>query len=134
MITKILCKIITVGIPIVTGLYPLLVKLNMAGVQSLIASGGFTSMQALTISHRESNSALGALKIAIATTGIGLLVVGIELATKLVQATRNQKELNKALKDGNEMLLEMKLLKSIKEDLIFLKDLQQQSKIIIKEQ
>ncbi|BCV05745.1 MAG: hypothetical protein CM15mV115_210 [Caudoviricetes sp.] len=52
MITKIAvaAKLLAVGIPIVTGaLSALLVKINMVGVQSLIASGGFTGMQAASL-------------------------------------------------------------------------------------
>ena len=113
MITKIAvaAKLLAVGIPIVTGaLSALLVKINMVGVQSLIASGGFTGMQAASLLAAggigKVTLALGALKIAIATTGIGLLVVGIgALATKLIEATREQKNYNKALKEGNEQAL-----------------------------
>jgi tape measure domain-containing protein len=119
IITKIAgaAKLLAVGIPLVTSaLTALLVKINMVGVQSLIASGGFTGMQAASLLAAggigKVTLALGALKIAIATTGIGLLVVGVgALATKLVQATRNQKEFNKALKDGNEIALRAEMAK-----------------------
>ena len=119
LITKIAvaAKLLAVGIPIVTGAFTaLLVKLNMVGVQSLIASGGFTSMQAASLLAAggvgKVTLALGALKIAIATTGIGLLVVGVgALATKLVQATKNQKEFNKALEDGNQIALRAEMAK-----------------------
>ena len=119
LITKIVvaAKLLAVGIPIVTGAFTaLLVKLNMVGVQSLIASGGFTSMQAASLLAAggvgKVTLALGALKIAIATTGIGLLVVGVgALATKLVQATKNQKEFNKALEDGNQIALRAEMAK-----------------------
>tara|TARA_R100000231_G_scaffold58598_1_gene48324 strand:- start:393 stop:2336 length:1944 start_codon:yes stop_codon:yes gene_type:complete len=119
MITKIAvaAKLLAVSIPIVTGaLSALLVKINMVGVQSLIASSGFTGMQAASLLAAggvgKVTLALGALKIAIATTGIGLLVVGVgALATKLVEATRNQKELNKALQDGNQIALRAEMAK-----------------------
>jgi len=119
LITKIAvaAKLLAVGIPIVTGAFTaLLVKINMVGVQSLIASGGFTSMQAASLLAAggvgKVTLALGALKIAIATTGIGLLVVGVgALATKLVEATRNQKEFNKALEDGNQIALRAEMAK-----------------------
>jgi len=119
LITKIAvaAKLLAVGIPIVTGAFTaLLVKVNMVGAASLIASSGFTGMQAASLLAAggvgKVTLALGALKIAIATTGIGLLVVGVgALATKLVQATRNQKELNKALKDGNEIALRAEMAK-----------------------
>ena len=119
MITKIAvaAKLLAVGIPIVTSaLTALLVKINMVGVQSLIASGGFTGMQAASLLAASGvgkvTLALGALKIAIATTGIGLLVVGIgALATKLIEATRNQKEFNKALEDGNQIALRAEMAK-----------------------
>ena len=119
LITKIAvsAKLLAVGIPIVTSAFTaLLVKINMVGVQSLIASGGFTSMQAASLLAAggvgKVTLALGALKIAIATTGIGLLVVGVgALATKLVEATRNQKELNKALEDGNQIALRAEMAK-----------------------
>ena len=119
LITKIAvaAKLLAVGIPIVTGAFTaLLVKINMVGVQSLIASGGFTSMQAASLLAAggvgKVTLALGALKIAIATTGIGLLVVGVgALATKLVQATKNQKEFNKALEDGNQIALRAEMAK-----------------------
>ena len=119
LITKIAvaAKLLAVGIPIVTSAFTaLLVKINMVGVQSLIASGGFTSMQAASLLAAggvgKVTLALGALKIAIATTGIGLLVVGVgALATKLVQATKNQKEFNKALEDGNQIALRAEMAK-----------------------
>ena len=119
MITKIAgaAKLLAVGIPIVTGVFTALIaKLNMVGVQSLIASGGFTSMQAASLLAAggvgKVTLALGALKIAIATTGIGLLVVGVgALATKLVEANRNQREFNKALEDGNEIALRAEMAK-----------------------
>ena len=119
LITKIAvaAKLLAVGIPIVTSAFTaLLVKINMVGVQSLIASGGFTSMQAASLLAAggvgKVTLALGALKIAIATTGIGLLVVGVgALATKLVEATRNQKEFNKALEDGNQIALRAEMAK-----------------------
>ena len=119
LITKIAvsAKLLAVGIPIVTSAFTaLLVKINMVGVQSLIASGGFTSMQAASLLAAggvgKVTLALGALKIAIATTGIGLLVVGVgALATKLVEATKNQKELNKALEDGNQIALRAEMAK-----------------------
>ena len=119
MITKIAvaAKLLAVGIPIVTGaLSALLVKINMVGVQSLIASGGFTGMQAASLLAAggigKVTLALGALKIAIATTGIGLLVVGIgALATKLIGATKEQKKFNKALEDGNEIALRAEMAK-----------------------
>ena len=113
MLTKIAvaAKLLAVGIPIVTSaLTALLVKINMVGVQSLIASGGFTGMQAASLLAAggigKVTLALGALKIAIATTGIGLLVVGVgTLATKLIKATKEQKNYNKALKEGDEQAL-----------------------------
>ena len=119
MITKIAgaAKLLAVGIPIVTGVFTALIaKLNMVGVQSLIASGGFTSMQAASLLAAggvgKVTLALGALKIAIATTGIGLLVVGVgALATKLVEANRNQREFNKALEYGNEIALRAEMAK-----------------------
>ena len=119
MITKIAgaAKLLAVGIPIVTGVFTALIaKLNMVGVQSLIASGGFTSMQAASLLAAggvgKVTLALGALKIAIATTGIGLLVVGVgAIATKLVEANRNQREFNKALEDGNEIALRAEMAK-----------------------
>ena len=119
MITKIAgaAKLLAVGIPIVTGVFTALIaKLNMVGVQSLIASGGFTSMQAASLLAAggvgKVTLALGALKIAIATTGIGLLDVGVgALATKLVEANRNQREFNKALEDGNEIALRAEMAK-----------------------
>ena len=119
LITKIAvaAKLLAVGIPIVTGAFTaLLVKLNMVGVQSLIASGGFTSMQAASLLAAggvgKVTLVLGALKIAIATTGIGLLVVGVgALATKLVQSTKNQKQFNKALEDGNQIALRAEMAK-----------------------
>ena len=113
MITKIAvaAKLLAVGIPIVTTAFSaLLVKVNMVGAASLIASGGFTGMQAASLLAAggigKVTLALGALKIAIATTGIGLLVVGVgALATKLIEATKEQKNYNKALKEGDEQAL-----------------------------
>ena len=119
LITKIAvaAKLLAVGIPIVTGVFSaLLLKVNMVGAASLIASGGFTSIQAASLLAAggvgKVTLALGALKIAIATTGIGLLVVGVgALATKLIEATRNQKEFNKALENGNQIALRAEMAK-----------------------
>ena len=69
MITKIAgaAKLLAVGIPLVTSaLTALLVKINMVGVQSLIASGGFTGMQAASLLaakwYRKSNFCAWSIK------------------------------------------------------------------------
>ena len=133
LITKIAvsAKLLAVGIPIVTGAFTaLLVKINAVGVASLIASGGFTGMQTAALLAAggigKATLALGAFKIAMATTGIGAFVLLVGgLTTAIIGARKEQKEFNKALKEGDEQLLKsefnrlfierQKLLKRINE-------------------
>ncbi len=73
-----------------------------------------TIMRALGISVDTTSVAFGRLKIAIAATGIGLLVAGIALAvtafenfsSAAVKAEEAQKKLNKQIQDGAKVQLE----------------------------
>ena len=109
LITKIAVavKLLGLAIPIATGAFKaLFIAVNAVGVQSLIASGAFTTLQASALLAAggigKTTLALGALKIAMATTGIGLLVVGAgALATAFMKARREAKELSHAIKEGS---------------------------------
>ena len=110
LITKIAvaAKLLAVTIPLVTGAFTaLLVKINMVGVSSLAASGGFTAMQTAALLAAggigKTTLALGALKVALATTGIGLLVVGVgALATQFIKARREAKEFQDLINEGGQ--------------------------------
>ena len=108
LITKIAvaAKLLAVAIPIVTGAFTaLLAKLNMVGIQILIAKGGFTGLSATSLLAAKgigaTTLALGALKVAMATTGIGLLVLAVGgLATAFMKARRKAKEFQDLIKEG----------------------------------
>ena len=110
LITKIAvaAKLLAVTIPLVTGAFTaLLVKINMVGVSALAASGGFTAMQTAALlaagGIAKTTLALGALKVALATTGIGLLVVGVgALATQFMKARREAKEFQDLINEGGQ--------------------------------
>ena len=110
LITKIAvaAKLLAVTIPLVTGAFTaLLVKINMVGVSAVAASGGFTAMQTAALLAAggigKTTLALGALKIAMATTGIGLLVVGVgALATQFMKARREAKEFQDLINEGGQ--------------------------------
>jgi len=122
-------KLLSVAIPIVTGAFSaLLVKINMVGAASLIASGGFTGMQAASLLAAggigKVTLALGALKIAIATTGIGALVLAVGgLATVFMKARREAKEFARVVAEGsgeevkNELVKQEEALRKIDERL-----------------
>ena len=108
LITKIAvaAKLLAVTIPLVTGAFKgLLISVNAVGVQSLITSGGLTALQTSALLAAggigKTTLALGALKIAMATTGIGLLVVGVgALATAFMKARRKAKEFQELIAEG----------------------------------
>lgn len=110
LITKIAVavKLLGIAIPIATGAFKaLLISVNAVGVQSLITSGGLTTLQASALLAAggigKTTLALGALKIALATTGIGLLVVGVgALATAFMKARRKAKEFQELVTEGAE--------------------------------
>ena len=110
LITKIAvaAKLLGIAIPVATGaLKAFLISVNAVGVQSLIASGGLTTLQASALLAAggigKTTLALGALKIAMATTGIGLLVVGVgALATAFMRARRKAKEFQELVTEGAE--------------------------------
>ena len=105
LITKIAvaAKLLSVTIPIVTGAFTaLLVKINAVGVTSLIASSGLTGVNAAALLAAggigKTTLALGALKLAIATTGIGALVLAVGgLATMFIKARNNAKEFQRVI-------------------------------------
>ena len=109
LITKIAvtAKLLAVSIPIVTGAFTaLLVKINAVGVSSLIASSGFTGMQAAALLAAggigKTTLALGALKLAMLASGVGafVLVVG-GLATVFMKARNNAKEFQRVITEGS---------------------------------
>ena len=110
LITKIAVavKLLGIAIPIATAAFKgLLISVNAVGVQSLITSGGLTALQASALLAAggigKTTLALGALKIAMATTGIGLLVVGVgALATAFMKARRKAKEFQELVTEGAE--------------------------------
>ena len=101
-------KALSVAIPLVIASTKILIlKLSMVGAQSLIASAGFTGLNAATLLAAggvgKLTLALGAFKVALASTGIGLAVLAVgAFTTAIVGAINKQKELNNAIKDGSE--------------------------------
>ncbi len=119
LITKIAvtAKLLAVSIPIVTGAFTaLLVKINAVGVSSLIASSGFTGMQAAALLAAggigKTTLALGALKLAMLASGVGafVLVVG-GLATVFMKARNNAKEFQRVITEGSGEEVEKALKK-----------------------
>ena len=110
-------KLLAVTIPIVTGAFTaLLVKINAVGVTSLIASSGLTGVNAAALLAAggigKTTLALGALKIAIATTGIGALVLAVGgLATLFIKARNNAKEFQRVITEGSGEEVEKALKK-----------------------
>ena len=100
-------KLLAVTVPVVTGAFTaLLVKVNAVGVTSLIASSGLTGVNAAALLAAggigKTTLALGALKIAIATTGIGALVLAVGgLATLFIKARNNAKEFQRVITEGS---------------------------------
>ena len=119
LITKIVvaAKLLSVTIPIVTGAFTaLLVKINAVGVTSLIASSGLTGVNAAALLAAggigKTTLALGALKLAIATTGIGALVLAVGgLATMFIKARNNAKEFQRVITEGSGEEVEKELKK-----------------------
>ncbi len=110
LITKIAVavKLLSVAIPLATAAFSaLLIKINAVGVTSLIASSGFTGMQAASLLAAagigKTTLALGALKIAMLTSGIGafVLIVG-GLATAFMKAKREAKEFQDLINEGGQ--------------------------------
>ena len=110
-------KSLTVAIPAaIAGLAGLIAKLQIAATASALTATGLKGTSAAAFlaagGITKMSIALVALKTAIAATGIGLLVIGVgALATKLIEATKNQKEFNKALKEGDKQALKNQLNK-----------------------
>ena len=110
-------KGLTVAIPAaIAALAGLIAKLQIAATASALTATGLKGTSAAAFlaagGITKMSIALVALKTAIADTGIGLLVVGVgALATKLIEATKNQKEFNKALEEGDKQALKSQLNK-----------------------
>ena len=110
-------KGLTVAIPAaIAALAGLIAKLQIAATASALTATGLKGTSAAAFlaagGITKMSIALVALKTAIAATGIGLLVVGVgALATKLIEATKNQKEFNKALEEGDKQALKSQLNK-----------------------
>ena len=110
LITKIAVavKLLSVAIPLATAAFSaLLVKVNMVGVASLITSGGLTGLQVSGLLAAKgiasTTLALGALKIAMATTGIGLLVLAVGgLATAFMKAKKEAKAFQDLINEGGQ--------------------------------
>ena len=110
-------KGLTVAIPAaIAALAGLIAKLQIAATASALTATGLKGTSAAAFlaagGITKMSIALVALKTAIAATGIGLLVIGVgALATKLIEATKNQKEFNKALEDGNQIAIRAEMAK-----------------------
>jgi len=110
-------KGLTVAIPAaIAALAGLIAKLQIAATASALTATGLKGTSAAAFlaagGITKMSIALVALKTAIAATGIGLLVIGVgALATKLIEATKNQREFNKALEEGDKQALKSQLNK-----------------------
>ena len=110
LITKIAVavKLLSVAIPLATAAFSaLLVKVNMVGVASIITSSGLTGLQVSGLLAAKgiagTTLALGALKIAMATTGIGLLVLAVGgLATVFMKAKKEAKAFQDLINEGGQ--------------------------------
>ena len=75
--------------------------------------GTASSMALLTsASFVKATAAVTAFKLALATTGIGLLVVGLgAVVTKLVEAAKEQRDFNEAIAEGDKIAIRSQMLK-----------------------
>ena len=104
-------KALTVAIPFtITALSSLVTNLQITAATSYLTTTGLTGVSAAAFVAAGGVSkltvAVTLFKTAIATTGIGLLVVGVgALVTQLIKANKEQKQFNKTLKEGTALQL-----------------------------
>ena len=110
-------KGVSVVVPAVTaGLAGLAVKLQIAATASALTATGLKGTAAAALlaagGITRASLALVAFKAAIATTGIGLLVVGLgAVVTKLVEAAKEQRDFNEAIAEGDKIAIRSQMLK-----------------------
>ncbi len=110
-------KGVSVVVPAVTaGLAGLAVKLQIAATASALTATGLKGTAAAALlaagGITRASLALVAFKAAIATTGIGLLVVGLgAVVTKLVEAAKEQRDFNEAIAEGDKIAIRSEMLK-----------------------
>jgi len=104
-------KGVSVVVPaVIAGLAGLAAKLLIAATSSVLTATGLTGASAAAFlaagGITKAALALVAFKAAIATTGIGafVLLVG-RLTTKIIEAAKEQRDFNKALKEGDMQML-----------------------------
>ena len=100
----------TVSILLITQIAALKANLLAMSLASAAANGSLASTTTIAFAtaggFAKATAAVTAFKLALATTGIGLLVVGIgAVVTKLVEAAKEQRDFNKALKEGDVQML-----------------------------
>ncbi len=100
----------TVSILLITQIAALKANLLAMSLASAAANGSLASTTTIAFAtaggFAKATAAVTAFKLALATTGIGLLVVGLgAVVTKLVEAAKEQRDFNKALKEGDVQML-----------------------------
>ena len=100
----------TVSILLITQIAALKANLLAMSLASAAANGSLASTTTIAFAtaggFAKATAAATAFKLALATTGIGLLVVGLgAVVTKLVEAAKEQRDFNKALKEGDIQML-----------------------------
>ena len=110
-------KGVSVVVPaVIAGLAGLAVKLQIAGIASVLTATGLQGASAAAFlaagGITKASLALVAFKAAIATTGIGAFVLLVGgLTTKIIEAAKEQRDFNKALKEGDIQLLRTEINK-----------------------
>ena len=100
----------TVSILLIAQIAALKANLLAMSLASAAANGSLASTTTIAFAtaggFAKATAAATAFKLALATTGIGLLVVGLgAVVTKLVEAAKEQRDFNKALKEGDVQML-----------------------------
>jgi tape measure domain-containing protein len=104
-------KGVSVVVPaVIAGLAGLAVKLQIAATASALTATGLKGTSAAAFlaagGITKASLALVAFKAAIATTGIGAFVLLVGgLTTKIIEAAKEQRDFNKALKEGDMQML-----------------------------
>ena len=106
----------TVSILLITQIAALKANLLAMSLASAAANGSLASTTTIAFAtaggFAKATAAVTAFKLALATTGIGLLVVGLgAVVTKLVEAAKEQRDFNEAIAEGDKIAIRSQMLK-----------------------
>ena len=106
----------TVSILLITQIAAIKANLLAMSLASAAANGSLASTTTIAFAtaggFAKATAAVTAFKLALATTGIGLLVVGLgAVVTKLVEAAKEQRDFNEAIAEGDKIAIRSQMLK-----------------------